>query len=46
MKHTIEQLLKHALITLQKSGEIPSADLDIDIKVERTKDSVHGDYAQ
>lgn len=45
MKHTIEQLLKHALISLQKSGVVPSADLDIEIKVERAKDSIHGDYA-
>jgi arginyl-tRNA synthetase len=44
MKHTVEQLLKHALISLQKSGEVP-ADLDIDIKVDRAKDAAHGDYA-
>jgi arginyl-tRNA synthetase len=44
MKHTVEQLLKHALISLQKSGDIP-ADLDIDIKVDRAKDAAHGDYA-
>lgn len=44
MKHTVEQLLKQALMSLQKSGEIP-ADLDIEVKVDRTKDSAHGDYA-
>lgn len=44
MKHTVEQLLKHALISLQKSGGIPN-DLHIDIKVDRAKDSAHGDYA-
>ncbi|MGL5742772.1 MAG: arginine--tRNA ligase [Legionella sp.] len=44
MKHTVEQLLKHALISLQKSGDVP-ADLDVEIKVDRTKDSAHGDYA-
>ncbi|HHF7366762.1 TPA: arginine--tRNA ligase [Legionella bozemanae] len=44
MKQTVEQLLKHALISLQKSGDVPP-DLDLEIKVDRTKDSVHGDYA-
>lgn len=44
MKHTVEQLLKQALMSLQKSGEIP-ADLDIELKVDRTKDSAHGDFA-
>ncbi|AUH73700.1 arginine--tRNA ligase [Legionella sainthelensi] len=44
MKHTVEQLLKHALISLQKSGEIPD-NLDVEIKVDRAKDSAHGDYA-
>ncbi|KTD54323.1 arginine tRNA synthetase [Legionella sainthelensi] len=44
MKHTLEQLLKHALISLQKSGEIPD-NLDVEIKVDRAKDSAHGDYA-
>lgn len=44
MKHTVEQLLRQALTTLQKSGDVP-ADLDVEIKVDRTKDSAHGDYA-
>ncbi|KTD09054.1 arginine tRNA synthetase [Legionella gratiana] len=44
MKHTVEQLLKHALISLQKSDEIPD-NLDVEIKVDRAKDSAHGDYA-
>ncbi len=44
MKHTVEQLLKHALMSLQKSDEVPS-DLDVEIKVDRAKDSAHGDYA-
>lgn len=44
MKHTVEQLLKHALISLQKSGEVPD-NLDIEIKVDRAKDPAHGDYA-
>jgi arginyl-tRNA synthetase len=44
MKHRVEQLLRQALITLKKSGQFPS-DLDVEIKVDRTKDSAHGDYA-
>jgi arginyl-tRNA synthetase len=44
MKHLIEYLLKQVLNSLQKSGELP-ADLDVDVKVENTKDPVHGDYA-
>lgn len=44
MKHTIEHLLKQALISLQTSGELPS-DLDIEPKVDNAKDPVHGDYA-
>lgn len=44
MRHTVEHLLQQALTTLQKSGELP-ADLDVEIKVDRTKDSAHGDYA-
>lgn len=44
MKHTVEQLLKHAIISLQKTGELPD-NLDIEIKVDRAKDTAHGDYA-
>ena len=44
MKHKIEHLLKQALSSIQKSGEI-LIDLDVEIKVEHAKDSVHGDYA-
>ena len=44
MKSTVEQLLEQALIALQQSGTIPH-DVVIDIKVERTKDADHGDYA-
>lgn len=44
MKHTVEHLLQQALTSLQQSGDIP-ADLDIEIKVDRTKDSAHGDFA-
>jgi arginyl-tRNA synthetase len=44
MKHTVEQLLKKALISLQQSGELP-ADLEIEPKVDNAKDAAHGDYA-
>ena len=44
MKHSIEHLLKQALTSLQKSGELPS-DLDVDVKLDNTKDPLHGDYA-
>lgn len=44
MKSTVEQLLEQALRALQQSGTIP-LDVVIDIKVERTKDASHGDYA-
>lgn len=44
MKHTVEHLLRQALASLQQSGEVP-VDLDVEIKVDRTKDSAHGDYA-
>ncbi len=44
MKHTVEHLLTQAFNSLQQSGAVPS-DLDIEIKVDRTKDSTHGDYA-
>lgn len=44
MKTTIEQLLYQAIQALIKTGDIPT-DLVIDIKVDRTKDSSHGDFA-
>ena len=44
MKQSIEHLLKHALTSLQKSGEIP-VDLVVDVKVDHAKDPLHGDYA-
>ncbi|CDZ77692.1 Arginine--tRNA ligase [Legionella massiliensis] len=44
MKHTVEQLLAQALDSLKQSSQIPE-DLDIEIKVERAKDSNHGDFA-
>jgi arginyl-tRNA synthetase len=44
MKHIVEQLLRHSLTILKKSGDLPS-DVDVEFRVDRTKDSVHGDYA-
>lgn len=44
MKQLVEQLLAQALEALTKSGIIPF-DLDIDIKVDRTKEASHGDFA-
>ena len=44
MKRTVEQLLKKAICHLQESGVILT-DIVIDIKVDRTKDDSHGDFA-
>jgi len=44
MKVTVEQLLDQALLVLKQSGTIPD-DIMIDVKVERTKDTSHGDFA-
>jgi len=44
MKHIVEQLLNDALVNLKNSGSIP-ADVQPEIKVERTKDTTHGDFA-
>ena len=44
MKATVEKLLEQALITLKQSSVIPQG-IVADIKVERTKDASHGDYA-
>lgn len=44
MKQTVEQLLAQALDTLKQSSTIPQ-DLAIEIKVERAKDTNHGDFA-
>ncbi len=44
MKSTVEQLLEQALLVLKQTGTIP-LDVVVDIKVERTKDATHGDYA-
>ncbi|MBA2655882.1 MAG: arginine--tRNA ligase [Tatlockia sp.] len=44
MKQTVEQLLEQALDSLKQSSQIPN-DLAIEIKVDRAKDSNHGDFA-
>lgn len=44
MKQTVENLLVQALDTLKQSAVIPQ-DLEIELKVERAKDSTHGDFA-
>ncbi|MBA3535992.1 MAG: arginine--tRNA ligase [Tatlockia sp.] len=44
MKQTVEQLLAQALDTLKQSSLI-AQDLDVEIKVDRVKDSNHGDFA-
>ncbi|HBI22181.1 MAG TPA: arginine--tRNA ligase [Legionella sp.] len=44
MKHIVEQLIENARQALVESGEIPS-DVAIDVKVERTSDPSHGDFA-
>ncbi|WP_412754782.1 arginine--tRNA ligase [Legionella donaldsonii] len=44
MKQTVEQLLTQALTTLKESTVIPQ-DVEVDIKVERAKESSHGDFA-
>ena len=44
MKLTVEQLLEHVLSVLKENGTIPP-DLVVDIKIERSKDTSHGDFA-
>lgn len=44
MKSIVQQLLEHGLEILRQTNVIPH-DLIIDVKVERTKDSSHGDYS-
>ncbi len=44
MKHTIEDLLKSAIDLLKEKSLVPQ-DLEPEIKIERTRDSQHGDYA-
>lgn len=44
MKQTVEQLLTQTLSMLKQSAVIPQ-DVEVEIKVERAKDSNHGDFA-
>lgn len=44
MKSTLEQLLTQSLQHLRESGAIP-ADVQVEVKVDRTKDKTHGDFA-
>ena len=44
MKQIVEQLLSEALVALKATDKIP-ADITADIKIERTKDTSHGDFA-
>jgi len=44
MKQLVEQILSDALSRLRAQAKIP-ADVEAEIKVERTKDSSHGDFA-
>ena len=44
MKETIEQLLAQSLEHMRESGAIPS-DVVVEVKVDRSKDKTHGDFA-
>ncbi|KTD16771.1 arginine--tRNA ligase [Legionella jordanis] len=44
MKSTVEQLLAKAIQALKEADVIPQ-DLNVEIKIERSKDSDHGDFA-
>ncbi len=44
MKATIEQLLAKSLQNMRESGAIPS-DVIVEVKVDRSKDKTHGDFA-
>ncbi|KTD21339.1 arginine--tRNA ligase [Legionella londiniensis] len=44
MKATVEAILTQALNALKKSGNIPY-DVEAEIKIDRSKDAKHGDYA-
>ncbi|WP_131781079.1 arginine--tRNA ligase [Legionella gresilensis] len=44
MKHIVEQLLLDALAKLKTQGII-STEQDVEVKIERTKDANHGDFA-
>ncbi|GGI89619.1 arginine--tRNA ligase [Legionella impletisoli] len=44
MKATVEEILANVVLDMKQSELIPQ-DVSVDIKVERTKDKSHGDYA-
>lgn len=44
MKATIEHLLAQSLQRMRESGAIPS-DVTVEVKIERSKDKTHGDFA-
>ncbi len=44
MKQEIQSLIAQAITTLQGDGVLPN-DINIDIKIERTRDERHGDFA-
>lgn len=44
MKSTIEQLLSQALQKMRETGVI-SSDVQVEVKVDRSKDKTHGDFA-
>ncbi|KTD61545.1 arginine--tRNA ligase [Legionella spiritensis] len=44
MKQTVEQLLALAMAALKKSADIPQ-DVDVEIRIERSKEPEHGDFS-
>lgn len=44
MKQLVEQILSDSLIQLKQLGAIPS-DINPEVKIDRTKDTTHGDFA-
>ncbi|MDX1823087.1 MAG: arginine--tRNA ligase [Thiohalomonadales bacterium] len=44
MKSRLSDLVATAIVRLQQDGSLP-ADLDLNIQIERTRDSSHGDFA-
>jgi arginyl-tRNA synthetase len=44
MKHQLQKLLIQALEELKRNDQLPK-DLEVDVQIDRTRDSSHGDYA-
>ena len=44
MKQHLESLLKHAVEQLKANGTLPD-DCQVDLRLERTRDKAHGDFA-